>query len=60
MNSLRANDVLNLTTQSPAGRAFAVLAIAARIRRFNSVRVTARLACRLGTTSPSQSPVNGE
>ena len=55
-----ANGVRNLTTHSPAGNASAAPDTAARIRRLSKVRVTARLACRLGTTSPSQRPVKGD
>ena len=39
----------------PAGSPQTLLT-ADRIRRFSKVRVTARLACRFGTTSPSQQP----
>ena len=44
MNSLRSNGVRNRTTHNPAGSTADDMAIAARMRRFNSVRVTARLA----------------
>ena len=59
MNSVRANGVRNLTTHSPAGSVAAALSMAARMRRFSKVRVTARLAFRFGTTMPSHRPVNG-
>lgn len=59
-NSWRSNGVRSRTTHSPGASAAATWDTAARMRRFNSVRVTARLACRFGTTKPSQSSVTGD
>ncbi len=59
MNSLRSNGVRSRTTHKPGASAAAVVATAARMRRLSNVRVTARLACRFGTTRPSQRPVPG-
>ena len=59
MNSLRSNGVRNRTTHNPDGSTADDMAIAARMRRFNSVRVTACLACRFGTTKPNHNPVSG-
>ncbi len=44
------------TSHCPRGRSAACAANTCRICRFSRLRVTARLACRLGTTQPNQWP----
>mgnify|MGYP003376446989 CR=1 FL=1 len=53
-NSAGATGARNRTSHWPPGRAAACRSKATRIWRFNSVRVTARRAWRLGTTQPTQ------
>lgn len=53
MNSVFANGERKRTTHIPGSR-FSACCIAARMWRFNKVRVTALRACFLGTTKPNQ------
>ncbi len=56
-NCRASNDARSRITHWPAGILGPWRSIAVRICRFNRLRVTARLACRFGTTKPSHDAV---